>query len=127
MICRKHLWVFFAMGAVFMLALCTIAHADIKNDPRYCGEPARTPAGTIVRSAKVRSDYKKIVPCPITGLSTGACPGWQIDHIVPLVCGGCDRLDNVAWMDNRIKTCADDWCKDRYEQKVFCPGGGFHR
>lgn len=81
--------------------------------------PARNADGTIKRDSKVVSAYRKLYPCPSTGLYTGACPGWSLDHPRPLACGGADAVWNLTWMDNRIKKCADDFCKDRYERKIY--------
>ena len=44
---------------------------------------------------------------PSTGLPRGACPGWQVDHIEALVCGGKDELRNLQWLqvaEHRAKT-----------------------
>jgi hypothetical protein len=54
-----------------------------------------------------RADY----PCPATGLHRGACPGWQVDHIVPLCAGGDDHPRNMHWLavdDHRFKTLVDE-------------------
>lgn len=91
---------------------------------RYCFAPEtvpRTADGTIKRSSWVREKFRQVHPCPATGLRTGACPGWSVDHIVPLVCGGCDSVNNMQWLPNTIKSGADDDNKDRWEQRVYCP------
>ena len=123
MMCKRHLWIFFLMGAIFMMALCTFVHAtDITDDPRYCGEPARDVNGKIIRSAAVIAQFKRIHPCPSTGKTAGACPGWQIDHIIPLAVGGCDAILNMQYLPNAIKTCAATTgipCKDRWERKIY--------
>ena len=31
------------------------------------------------------------------GLTYGACPGWVVDHLVPLCAGGADAPGNMAW------------------------------
>lgn len=54
----------------------------------------RSPA----RSAAVVRAFKCAHPCPATGLATGACPGWQVDHVVPLCCGGADEPSNLRWL-----------------------------
>lgn len=62
------------------------------------------------RSAAVRAEFRKANPCPSTGRLTGACPGWQIDHMHPLCSGGVDQLDNLNWIrteDHKRKTRQD--------------------
>lgn len=48
--------------------------------------------------------------CPATGLHRGACPGWQVDHVVALCAGGPDKRANMQWInldDHRFKTYVD--------------------
>jgi hypothetical protein len=49
------------------------------------------------RSAAARNEFKRQQPCPATGLKKGTCPGWIIDHIVPLCAGGADSPTNMQW------------------------------
>lgn len=104
---------------LLLLALITgfVAHA---HDARYCGPPQRSAAGDIIRSRAPLRDFQRIHPCPSTGLSTGACPGWHKDHVIPLVCGGCDTVENLQWLPVEIKACAGTDCKDRWERRVYC-------
>ena len=54
--------------------------------------------------------FKQMEPCPATGQSKGPCPGWQVDHIIPLCAGGDDKLWNMQWLsvgDHRWKTFVD--------------------
>lgn len=95
-----------------------VAAKDIK-DIRFCGEPERTAAGEIKRSKTVINQFKKLYPCPSTGKSTGACPGWAVDHVIPLAVGGCDSTPNLQWLPDKIKSCADDECKDRWEREIY--------
>lgn len=91
------------------------------QDVRYCGAPPRDASGQIIRRADVIRAYRQEVPCPSTGLKTGACPGWALNHTWPLICGGCDSVSNLAWMPNVLKSGAGDLPTDRWEQKVYCP------
>lgn len=58
---------------------------------------ARDSHGRIARSPQARKEFKKSHPCPSTGRSSGACPGYMIDHVVPLKRGGPDRPSNMQW------------------------------
>lgn len=102
---------------VFLLLLASLALAQ---DPRYCGPPARDADGTILRSRAVLREFQAIYPCPANGKASGACPGWYRDHVLPLVCGGCDSIGNLQWLPGEIKTCAGTTCKDRWERRVYC-------
>lgn len=90
------------------------------EEQRYCGEPARDAAGSIKRSAAMLAVFKKQHPCPVTGLTYGACPGWSVDHVIPLACGGCDSVSNAQWLPAAIKSCAGTICKDRFERLIYC-------
>lgn len=50
------------------------------------------------RSRAVRAGFQHLHPCPITNARHGACRGYQVDHIVPLKCGGADRPENMQWL-----------------------------
>jgi len=53
--------------------------------------------GRIARSEKAKHDFQKSHPCPSTGRSSGACPGYVVDHVVPLKRGGADNASNMQW------------------------------
>ena len=92
---------------------------DPKLEYRICGEPKRNADGSIKRSTAVINAYRRLYPCPATGLKTGACPGWAIDHIIPIASGGCDAVVNMAWMPEQIKSCSSDSCIDRWERTYY--------
>lgn len=50
------------------------------------------------RSPAARAEFMRTYPCPATGKTRGACPGWQVDHITPLKCGGPDDPRNMQWL-----------------------------
>ena len=104
---------------LLILIFLSTAWAGPLDETRYCGEPVRNSAGQIIRRSDVLTAFKKVHPCPATGLSKGACPGWSIDHVIPLACGACDEVVNLQWLPNKLKTCAGD-CKDRWERKINC-------
>jgi hypothetical protein len=69
----------------------------------------------------VLAAFVKIHPCPENGSTDvdASCPGWQLNHVVPLANGGCDAVSNLDWMRVEIKTCAQPWCRDRYERRIY--------
>lgn len=50
------------------------------------------------RSAAAKREFRRDHPCPATARTTGACPGWQVDHIQALKCGGPDAAHNMQWL-----------------------------
>ena len=64
------------------------------------------------RSKAVRERFQHEHPCPSTGKPRGACPGWVIDHVVPLCAGGADNPSNMQW-----QTVDDAKAKDKLERK----------
>src|SRR4051812_21605303 len=56
---------------------------------------AGTNAGT--RSRSVRRQFQRLHPCPSTQKRSGTCPGYVVDHIIPLACGGADSVLNLQW------------------------------
>lgn len=83
------------------ILLSTNLHADILRDAN----------GRIHRSQAAKNAFKRLYPCPSTGLSKGACKGWIIDHVVSLACGGADSPDNMQW-----QTIKDAKAKDKWER-----------
>jgi len=103
---------------ILLLALLMSACADqVYADIRCCVEPERYSDGRIIRSLSVIEDFKKIYPLP----ENFNRDDYQINHAIPLVCGGRDIVENLIWMHVKAKTCADDYCQDRHEQLTMCP------
>lgn len=71
--------------------------------------------------AQVRA-FRKTHPCPATGEVRGACPGWVVDHIIPLCAGGPDRPDNMQWQSKQESLAKDklEWETCRNLRKS-CP------
>lgn len=72
--------------------------------------PVLATAQRIERSAAEVLAFKRANPCPSTGQRRGACPGYQVDHTIPLCAGGPDKASNMAWLtveDHRFKTRID--------------------
>jgi len=62
------------------------------------------------RSKAQRAQFVRSVPCPETGITRAACPGWEVDHVVPLCAGGADRPANMQWLlvaEHKAKTRQD--------------------
>jgi hypothetical protein len=79
----------------------TYSHAIVQRDSR----------GRIRRSTAAKNAFKRQHPCPATGQSSGACPGYVIDHVKPLECGGADAPANMQW-----QTISDGKAKDKTER-----------
>jgi len=54
--------------------------------------------GEYKRSKAVLRAFVNQQACPATGQHRLPCPGWQIDHITPLKCGGPDAPENLQWL-----------------------------
>jgi len=79
--------------AILAVALCLAGAADARSK-----SPVR--------------EFRRDNPCPATGKTRGACPGYVIDHIRPLCAGGPDHPSNMQW-----QTRADSIIKDREERR----------
>ena len=97
-------------GGVVLLPAPVLAHGG-GLDSQGCHTSSRTgdyhchraPAR---RSASARSAFRREYVCPTTGRTTGRCPGWEVDHVEPLACGGADAPGNMQWLtreENRRK------------------------
>lgn len=64
------------------------------------------------RSRAMRSAFQHLSPCPSTARSTGSCPGYIVDHVVPLCAQGPDLPSNMQW-----QTVAEAKQKDVGERK----------
>lgn len=82
-------------------------------DCRYQGAPLRNADNSIHRDYKVIAAYRKLHPCPSTGLYTGACPNWALNHNCSIACGCVDAVWNLSWMRNDVKKIVDG-----YERKI---------
>lgn len=70
----------------------------------------RDARGRFKRCWAEREAFEQSHPCPATGLTSGACPGYVVDHIIPLKRGGADTPSNMQW-----QTVAEAKLKDRIE------------
>ena len=90
---------------------CLLSHPDLRwrhpgpehrrPHPVLPRQVLRLPAcerdanGRIKRDSSQRRAFQRANPCPLTGKTSGACPGYVVDHIKPLKRGGADELGNM--------------------------------
>lgn len=67
--------------------------------------------GKIKRSKAAKAAFEREHPCPSTGKTSGRCPGYVVDHVRALECGGPDDPSNMQW-----QTVADGKAKDETER-----------
>ena len=70
---------------------------------------ARDSHGHIKRSTKARHAFERAHPCPATHRSSGACPGYVIDHVRALKRGGLDDPSNMQWQTIEEAKAKDKW------------------
>lgn len=111
------------MKALLLALVCLSAQAQRHPDPRlYCDDITqvkRDAKGFVVRSEAAKKQFAKWWPCPTTGEAVPECPGWSIDHVIPLAVCGADVPANMQWLPDAIKSCDEDQCKDRWERKAY--------
>jgi len=66
-------------------------------------------AGADARDPKQVRLFRAANPCPATGKTAGACPGWVVDHVVPLCAGGADAPVNMQWQSKPESLVKDRW------------------
>jgi len=99
-----------AGGLLVSPALAKGGHGRATHTTSRCAGCARASNGRIARSPQAKRAFRKLHPCPATGRTSGACPGYVIDHVVPLKRGGADAPDNMQW-----QTSAAAKAKDKIE------------
>lgn len=70
----------------------------------------------IKRSSVERHAFVKANACPSTGSNRLPCPGYVVDHVIALACGGPDHKSNMQW-----QTIAEGKAKDKWERKGCAP------
>ena len=75
-----------------------------------CVSCTRDSHGRIKRSESEKRQFEKQHPCPSTGKTSGACPGYVVDHVQALKHGEKDEPSNMQW-----QTVQDAKAKDRVE------------
>ena len=106
--------------AVLLLAGCASAPSlDPLVDYRYTGAVSRDVNGSTLRSPQVIAAFKARWACPSTAAHSGSGPGWAIDHVVPLACGGVDAVWNMQWLPDQIKSQRGEFSKDHFERRIY--------
>jgi hypothetical protein len=93
------------------------SHAPGHPTPAAVHQPGRHRAegvqrdshGRIERDPAQRARFERTHPCPSTGRTAGACPGYVVDHIQALKHGGADRPENMQWQTVREGKQKDRW------------------
>lgn len=57
----------------------------------------------------MKNEFKRDNPCPSTGDRRGSCPGYVIDHMIPLKRGGQDTPENMQWQTKEEAKAKDKW------------------
>ena len=85
------------------------SHSTATNTTRSTSVPGMkwNANGKIARSSHSKTDFKHQQPCPSTGLASGSCPGYVIDHVVPLKRGGADAPSNMQWQTTQAAKLKD--------------------
>lgn len=93
----------------------SVSHPYRKNyvSQGYGLDPSvrRDSHGKIKRSKSAKDAFERRSPCPSTGKTSGRCPGYVVDHVRPLECGGADDPSNMQW-----QTISEGKAKDKTER-----------
>ena len=107
----------------FAVAIAFSSHCDAKgsrghtsggshshgSSSRAAPGVQRNSHGKIARSGRARGEFKKSHPCPGTGKTYGSCPGYVVDHVIPLKRGGADAPNNMQWQTKEAAKQKDRW------------------
>ena len=107
---------------VITLAVFSSVQAQVIDplvDYRLSPTVFRGTTGATLRSDKVIAAFIRQWACPATGKHSGACPGWAIDHVIPLDCGGKDVVWNMQWLPDQIKSERGEFSKDHFERRIY--------
>jgi hypothetical protein len=69
----------------------------------------RDSRGKIKRDPAQKRAFESHHPCPSTGKTSGACPGYVVDHVKPLKHGGKDNPSNMQWQTQQAAKEKDRW------------------
>jgi hypothetical protein len=96
--------VLLGVGAIVLLAVAgSLGKGGRKSQSSSSYNGKRDPSN--------RAAFHRNNPCPSTGKTSGACPGFEVDHRKPLAAGGSDSPSNMQWLSvsaHRAKT-SQEW------------------
>lgn len=78
------------------------------------------PLFVLARDASQVRKYRAEQVCPATGQYRGACPGYVVDHIMPLCLNGADDPSNMIWQPKAEALEKDkiEWAMCRWVSKL---------
>lgn len=85
----------------------TVPRVSTTSTRERCVTCTRESNGKIKRSESAKRDFTLTHPCPATGRTNGPCPGYVIDHVNPLACGGPDAPSNMQWQTKEAAKAKD--------------------
>ena len=72
--------------------------------------PLQSKSGSSTKRSKAeRDEFMREHPCPSTGKTSGACPGYVVDHVRALKHGGPDAPSNMQWQTIDAAKAKDKW------------------
>jgi len=100
-----------ALAAAIVFAPATVARTSAGHP---YGSAAtfgvkRDAHGKIARDPHAKEAFRKSNPCPATGKTYGACPGYVIDHVQAIKRGGADDPSNMQWQTGAGAKAKDKW------------------
>lgn len=90
-------------------AVTTSTHSATGSHSKAAPWVHRDSHGKIARDPRQLNAFKKQNPCPSTGKTYGSCPGYTVDHVIPLKRGGADAPSNMQWQTNEAAREKDKW------------------
>lgn len=75
--------------------------------------PLRAASTDSIRKPSTVREFRKLNACPATGRVQTTCPGYVVDHILPLCAGGPDEVTNMMW-----QATAASYKKDAMERAI---------
>ena len=101
------MWKYLFLGA-WVLFFCLLAFG--------CASVVESACPPVKRSSTMVRVFRASHPCPGTGVLQRSCPGYVVDHIVPLCALGPagDVMANMQW-----QAVAEAKAKDRQE-RAYC-------